>query len=334
MKRNLFTALLMVAFIIALPAYAADAPKDPKKQTSWGLYVDAKEAAEMKQNLGNKMLFVDVRDPVEIMFTGYTDVIDANIPFKLVDRSQWHKKKPVYQLQVNPNFEKDIATALKARGLSKADPVVLMCRSGGTRGAPATKLLEGKGYKQVYVVTDGFEGGTVKDGEKKNWRLKNGWKNAGLPWSYKLNKDKMYFSDAEKNTVVASADDKKASFMPKAQHATPMPNYMRTIRQNADILKLSTEQKSQLQKWVDQNNKAATDTINRIVSLENEIAVSSLYGASKEVLMAKNNELIDLRKKLAVGKTNCRDNARSILTTEQWNKLVELEVRKSQQTSS
>ena len=41
-------------------------------------------------------------------------------------------------------------------------------------------------------MVDGFEGDTVKDGEKKNWRLVNGWKNSGLPWSYALNKAKMY----------------------------------------------------------------------------------------------------------------------------------------------
>ncbi|MBK7766678.1 MAG: FAD-dependent oxidoreductase [Sulfuritalea sp.] len=69
---------------------------------------------------------------------------------------------------------------------------ILLCRSGGERGAPSAKALDGKGYKQVYVVVDGFEGDTVKDGEKKNWRLVNGWKNSGLPWSYALNKAKMY----------------------------------------------------------------------------------------------------------------------------------------------
>jgi len=53
-----------------------------------------------------------------------------------------------------------------------------------------------KGYKQVYVVTDGFEGDKIKDGKKKSWRLVNGWKNSDLPWSYKLNQDKMYKSHA------------------------------------------------------------------------------------------------------------------------------------------
>lgn len=193
--KSKFVYIVLVLLAIPTLAFASDVPSDPKKQTSWGLYVDSKETYEMKQKLGEQMLFVDVRDPIEIMFTGFTDVADINIPFKLADRNQWNSKKPVFAMFENPNFERDIEAALEARGLSKQVPIIIMCRSGGTRSAPATKLLENKGYENVYVVTDGFEGGTVKDGERKNWRLKNGWKNSGLPWSYKLNKDKMYLSE-------------------------------------------------------------------------------------------------------------------------------------------
>ena len=193
MKNHYVCIALLIFFSITTISFAADVPSDPKKRTQWGLYVDSKEAFDMKQKLDDQMLFVDVRDPIEIMFTGFTDIVDVNIPFKLSDRNQWHDKKPVYAMVTNQLFERDIATALEARGLSKSVPILIMCRSGGSRSAPATKMLEGKGYEKVYVVTDGFEGGTVKEGEKKNWRLKNGWKNSGLPWSYKLNKSKMYF---------------------------------------------------------------------------------------------------------------------------------------------
>lgn len=186
-------SLLLTALLLNTAAFAAEMPKDPKKQTSWNLYVDSKEAFEMKQKQGDEVLFVDVRDPIEIMFTGFTDVVDINIPFMTANPMAWHKKKPVFEMSANKNFEALIDKALTARGLTKKSPVILMCRSGGTRGAPSAKMLEGKGYENVYVVTDGFEGGTIKDGDKKNWRLKNGWKNAGLPWSYKLNKEKMYF---------------------------------------------------------------------------------------------------------------------------------------------
>lgn len=187
---SVLTGVLLL--FVFLGANAALEPSDPEKQTKWKLYVDSKEAYEMKQKLGDKVLLVDVRDPLEIMFTGYTDSIDVNIPYKLANRTKWNTKKPVFLMELNPAFEKQLSAALEERGLTKDDPVVLMCRSGGTRGAPSANMLWDKGYQQVYVVTDGFEGGSIKSGERKNWRLKNGWKNSELPWSYKLNKEKIY----------------------------------------------------------------------------------------------------------------------------------------------
>ena len=189
LRKTLSISIFAIASIS--PLFAADAPKDPSRQTSWGLYVDSREAYQMKTGeSGAEVLFVDVRDPIEIMFTGFTDVVDVNVPYMSSNRQKWNDKKNVYAMEVNPAFEAQIAKALADRKLSKDSPVVLMCRSGGERGAPSAKMLEGKGYKQVYVVTDGFEGDTVKDGDKKHWRLVNGWKNSGLPWGYTLNKAK------------------------------------------------------------------------------------------------------------------------------------------------
>lgn len=190
MKITLLATLLLASLLGA--AQAAERPASPARQTSWDLYLDAREAHDMKMAQGNKVLFVDVRDPIEIMFTGFTDVVDINIPIQIADRSRWNAKKPVFAMDGNPRFAADIAAALEARGLGKDAPIIIMCRSGGERGAPSAKALEGQGYEKVYVVVDGFEGDTLKSGERKNWRLVNGWKNSGLPWSYKLNKDKMY----------------------------------------------------------------------------------------------------------------------------------------------
>ncbi len=187
--------ILVVLGLLPIASFSAPEPVNPKKQTPWKLYVDSKEAYDLKQKLGDKVLFIDVRDPVEIMFTGFTDVVDINIPFKMANKNAWHNKKPVYSMQINSDFEKSIASTLKAKGLTKDAPIILMCRSGGTRGAPSAQQLWGKGYTNVYVVTDGFEGDKIKDGEQKSWRLVNGWKNSGLPWSYKLNKEKMYLNN-------------------------------------------------------------------------------------------------------------------------------------------
>lgn len=183
----------------AAPALAAEEPNDPARQTPWGLYLTSTEAYEMKQAQGETVLFIDVRDPIEIMFTGFTDVVDRNIPFLLSDPSQWHANKPVFKMAPNPSFAAEVEAALADAGLDKSAPVILMCRSGGSRGAPSAKALEGLGLEAVYVVVDGFEGGTVKDHPNGPWRLKNGWKNSGLPWSYSLNKEKMYFRSAATN---------------------------------------------------------------------------------------------------------------------------------------
>ena len=66
--------------------------------------------------------------------------------------------------------------------------VVLICRSGDRSSRGANRLAE-EGYTRVYTVTDGFEGDLSPEGR----RTVNGWKNVGLPWSYKLDKSRLYF---------------------------------------------------------------------------------------------------------------------------------------------
>lgn len=182
-----------LAASLTFPALAAPEPEDPKKQTPWGLYLTSKEAFEMKQREGDAVLFVDVREPIEIMFAGYTDVIDVNVPYLMVNPAKWHPKKPVFAMERNPQFAEQVEAVLKEHGMDKSTPVIVMCRSGGERGAPTAKALEPLGLENVYVVVDGFEGSSQKDNPNGPWRLKNGWKNSGLPWSYKLNPEKVHF---------------------------------------------------------------------------------------------------------------------------------------------
>jgi len=193
-SRRAALAALAAGMLVAaaVPAAAAPAPVDPSRQTAWGLYLTAREAFEMKSAAGPKALFIDVRDPVEIMFTGFTDVVDVNIPFLLSDPGAWNDGKSVFLMQRNPGFADSVEAALARRGLGKSAPVILMCRSGGERGAPSAKALDGRGFERVYIVVDGFEGDTLADHPNGPWRLKNGWKNSGLPWGYKLNRDKMF----------------------------------------------------------------------------------------------------------------------------------------------
>ena len=61
--------------------------------------------AYLRVTEGDKnILFVDVRDPVEIMFVGFADTVHVNVPFMLVDRSAWDEKRNVFRLYQNPDF--------------------------------------------------------------------------------------------------------------------------------------------------------------------------------------------------------------------------------------
>ena len=90
-------------------------------------------------------------------------------------------------------FVAGIDAALKNKGLGKDDTVILMCRSG-SRSAKAANMLDEAGYTKVYNLVDGYEGDKAKEGPTRGQRTVNGWKNAGLPWTYLLDKDYMYFS--------------------------------------------------------------------------------------------------------------------------------------------
>jgi rhodanese-related sulfurtransferase len=161
------------------------------KQTLSKNYLTSKEAAAMKQALGEKALMIDVRTPAEIEYVGLADSVDANVPYMLDDYSAWDEKKSRFMMAPNSGFLLKVSEIQEKTGLNKESTVIVMCRSGD-RSSGAASLLTKAGYTNVYSVVDGFEGDVAKDGANKGRRAVNGWKNAGLPWSYNLSKNKMY----------------------------------------------------------------------------------------------------------------------------------------------
>ena len=91
------------------------------------------------------------------------------------------KGNPASKRMSNPNNKNK-----RLKNLNKNDRVILVCRSG-ERSARAADVLAKAGFTQVYNVVEGFEGDYGKTGR----RDVNGWKNAGLPWTYKLDKAKI-----------------------------------------------------------------------------------------------------------------------------------------------
>ncbi len=156
------------------------------------LSVTPKEVWSLVQENPDQLLFVDVRDPVEIMFIGFTDAVDTNIPFTLVDRTQFNEDKASFVMRSNPDFTSDIEKSLKAKGLDKDALIVTMCRSGSARGKPSADYLLSQGFSNVKYIDHGFQGSTVKKGVMKGFRIMNGWQNSKLPWSSTINPSKIY----------------------------------------------------------------------------------------------------------------------------------------------
>ena len=190
-------ALLLAALlIVSVPAYAFDAESVPSiKRTKLQQYLSAKEAAELVEKNASTTLFLDIRTPAETAFVGMPAMADANVPYMVEpDFPVWDDAKNTLKLELNPDFLTEVRRRLSAKGLTPDNPVVLICRSGD-RSAAASNLLAEAGFKTAYTVVDGFEGDMAADGPNAGRRAVNGWKNSGLPWSYRLDKSKMYKLD-------------------------------------------------------------------------------------------------------------------------------------------
>lgn len=182
MEYNMKTIILSLFITLGMLSHAsADDALSVPPQEVWNMVNETPE----------QILFVDVRDPVEIMFIGFTDAVDINIPFKQVNRTQFNESKSVFAMDSNPDFASDVEKALKEKGLDKDALIVTMCRSGSARGKPSADYLLSQGFSNVKYVDHGFQGSTVKNGEMKGLRILNGWQNSGLPWSSTINADKI-----------------------------------------------------------------------------------------------------------------------------------------------
>ena len=61
----------------------------------------------------------------------------------------------------------------------------------------AVNQLAAAGFKNAYNIIDGMEGDTVDDPGSVfcGKRMRNGWKNSGLPWVYGIDPDKMILEE-------------------------------------------------------------------------------------------------------------------------------------------
>ena len=135
--------------------------------------IESRESYEMVVKSPTNTFIIDVRTRAEYQFVGHPDLPNgaANIPLKFYP--SW---------ETNIDFVKDVEARYK-----KGDILITICRSG-TRAEAAAKLLLDAGFKNVFYMTDSFEGSK----DEKGHRTVDGWKVNGLPYTYELKDDLIY----------------------------------------------------------------------------------------------------------------------------------------------
>ena len=167
---------------VAVPA-TAQLPKG--KETKPGLYVTAKRAYEMWKADSAKVIILDVRTTEEFIYVGHA-AMAWNIP-AFLQIYKWDVANKKFPMKLNPDFISQVRQVA-----SPGDTILVMCRSGG-RSAMAVNQLAEAGFTHVYNITNGMEGDPVSDPQSVflGQRLKNGWKNSGVPWTYDIVPDRV-----------------------------------------------------------------------------------------------------------------------------------------------
>jgi rhodanese-related sulfurtransferase len=175
MRKHVIVGILVAA--IAAFAMTAEAQQ---VETKLGLYVTAKEAYDMWRAHPDTVKILDVRTLAEYVFVGHAPMAFSIPAFFQTHR--WDTERKMFAMEPNPDF-----VAQVREWADSSDTILVTCRSG-ERGAMAVDLLAAAGFTKVYNITDGMEGGVVDDPESvfHGRRMKNGWKNSGLPLTYKI----------------------------------------------------------------------------------------------------------------------------------------------------
>ena len=113
-------------------------------------------------------VLVDTRTLAEWQFVGVPDLTKSGKEVVFLD----------WQVYPDMRIRTDFAERLLAKGVSKDQKVLLICRSG-VRSRAAALALTQAGFNAAYNVSDGFEGSLDALGHRGRDR---GWKALGLPW--------------------------------------------------------------------------------------------------------------------------------------------------------
>lgn len=108
-------------------------------------------------------------------------------------------------------------------------------------------------------------------------------------------------------------------------HANPaFPNLTGIVVKHADQLGLSDAQLKQVKAWPQKHSQTMKGWFHQIRNLEKELIQETLAGKSQSELMKTFEHTLDLRRKVAETKIQCRDNLKKILSKAQFKQLASI----------
>ena len=134
--------------------------------------------------------------------------------------------------------------------------------------------------------------------------------------------------------VSLTASAAKMTKMQEARHASPMPNLMMLVMQNATKLNLEEEQKKALKSWKQGNNSTVRRLTTEIIEFENELRQATLDGVSINEKNDLRDFIIESRGKLIDIRYLCAINMQKILTKGQWEQAMALHDRQRRLAAS
>lgn len=138
-------------------------------------YVSSEEASQLLQE-DPDILFIDVRDTLEVAMFGHPEPIDAIVPVRL-QTDVFDEALQEYVLADNPEFLAQMDTFVSEQGKGRDSLIIITCGSG-YRSAMAAEILATAGYTNVWHIPDGYVGD-----HKPGLNTQNAWQLAGLAWS-------------------------------------------------------------------------------------------------------------------------------------------------------
>lgn len=104
----------------------------------------------------------------------------------------------------------------------------------------------------------------------------------------------------------------------------PMPNLMRVIVQNADLLELDEQQMTAFEAWRNANHDKVQARMDKIQDIRKKMQHEVLRGANLARINSHLSRMDRLRAEIVAAKLACRNMVARVLSGDQWKKLVEL----------